>query len=486
MNEQFSKHEWLYWFNRLDTDEAIWRATYMPVAPVTELQSMGVEEACRRLEHAWKEIFLPGPQHIHILRNFLDQAVYFSSCAYPTIKDYFRQRSGYRRDPLSVPPIQCLTGLAGVSKSSLMKAFARMCQLDNGGKFVTEGHQLILLPVRRLGIDAQPSVQGVLKELSNPIALGGKSMSNLNGLMTHVRDWFSATATCTLVADEMQFFTQSSTASTKSSQLIMTLANLGTPLIFVANYSLVNKLIQRPQEEKDRLLASPIVLLPPQANDSWWVDVIKEYLAVSSECFRLDAFSHAQELHRLTAGLFRALRNLLLQAYREALRLGKSFVTMDEVRLAYRSRTFSIHRKDIEDLTSLSISNLMEKTRPDLTCAFSELIKSPTSRPVTKIVSDGSALHLLPGFSASSALVESTMSVEAKATLHTLRQASQLPVERRVNAKVSRLPKRSPLSAQSLLEGAQLLRDTQSKPKSSSKTTEKSLEKVDESDQNTN
>lgn len=74
-------------------------------------------------------------------------------------------------------------------------------------------------------------------------------------------------------------------------------------------------------------------------------------------------------------------------------------------------------------------------------------------------------------FSASSALVDSTMSVEAKATLQTLRQVSQLSVEKRINTNVSRLPKRSPLSAQSLLEGAQLLRDTQSKPKSSSKTT---------------
>ncbi len=479
MTEKISQHDWLYWFKRLNTDDAIRLATYTPVIPIIGLQSLGVEEACRKLNRSWEEIFFPGTQHIQILRKFLDQAIYFSSSVYPTIKDYIRLRNQYSQPQLNTPHIQCLTGLAGVSKSSLMKAFVRMCQLDNHGSFIAEGHKLTLQPVRRISIDAHASAQAVLTQLSNPMAVSSRGRLNLTDSMAHVSDWLSATATSTLVVDEMQFFTQSSTASTKTSQLLMTTGNLGPSLIFVANYSLVNKLMKRPQEEKDRLLASPIVLYPPQEEDVWWVAVIEEYLAVSPESFRLDALSHAQELHRLTAGLFRALRNLLVQAYREASLLGKSYVTIDEVRLAYRSTAYSIQRKDIEDLVSLSISNLMEKTRPDLTCPFSELIKLPASKVGTKIVSNGIQPQSYPSsFSPACALVESTLSKGAKATLQTLREASQLPKEERINAKVSRLPKRSPPSAQSLLEGAQLLRKVESKPKSSSKISEKSLEKV--------
>ena len=478
MTEKFSQHEWLYWFNRLDTDEAIRRATYMPAAPLIRLQSMGGEEACRKLDSAWEEIFFPGPQHIQILRKLLDQAIYFSSSACPTLKDYIRHRSQDTKPPLNTPLIQCLTGLAGVSKSSLVKAFVRMCQPDNNGNFVSEGHKLILQPIRRMGIEAQASLHGVLRQLSNPITVSSKGKLDLAESTKHVSDWLSATATCMLVVDEMQFFTQSSTASTKTSQLLMTAANLGPPLTFVANYSLVNKLMKRPQEEKDRLLASPIVLRPPLEDDDWWRDVIKEYLAVSPESFRLDPLLHAQELHRLTAGLFRALRNLLVQAYREAIQLGKSFVTIDEVRLAYRSTTYSTQRKDIEDLISLSISNLMEKKRPDLTCPFGDVIKPPASAVGRIVISKDFEPQSPSSFNPASALVESTLSKGAKATLQSLREASQLPKEKRINAKVSHLPKRSPPSAQSLLEGAQLLRNVESKPKSSSKTSEKSLEKV--------
>lgn len=459
MSQLDCQPEWMSWFSRLDSEDAIRRAAYMAVNPIDDFHTMGIEEACRNLDLRWKEVFVPSPQHIAILRSLVEQAADIARSQYPTLRAYNRYRSEGMQPSSSFQQIHCLTGLAGVSKSSLMKAFERICGLGNGGILIAEGQRLNLQPVRRIAIDGQQSIRNVLKGISNPIAAAGKQMSNTAILMAHVRDWLSATATCLLVVDEMQFFTQSSTANTKSSQLIMTLATLGVPVIFVANYSLVNKLLQRPQEEKDRLLSAPIVLNPPTADDDWWTECVVEYSKVAPGRFLVTAPADVEEIHRLTGGLCRALREILLQAYKEASERGGATVTMHEVRLAYSSRTYSARRKDIEDLASLSISPVMGAQRPDLVCAFTER-PIRTHRPQPDKTAKGT-IAVQP-IDVSAALLESTISADARNTLRVLRKSSVNALDDQ-SAKVVPMPKRTPVSAESLLDGARLLRQSMDK-----------------------
>ncbi|WP_295994967.1 hypothetical protein [Rugamonas sp.] len=464
MNTLQCQPPWLSWFSKLDSDEVIKQAAYLAVKPVEGLQALHLEEACRRLEQAWKEIFVPGVQHIEILRSFVVHAAHFSASTSPTLKDYNRQRSAGVLAPCEVHSIRCLTGLAGVSKSSLVKAFERICALDNKGQFVSDCQRLTLCPVRRIGIGGQQSIRGVLEELANPVALVSMKRDNKT-LMEHVRLWFSTTATSALIVDEMQFFTQSSTASVKTTQLIMMLASLGVPLIFVANYSLVNKLLQRPQEEKNRLLAAPYVVEPPAAKDELWSDSIKEYLRVAPDCFKIETDAEIEELHRLTAGLFRALRELLLQAYRETAHHGRSVVTMTEVRLAFGSRAYSAYRKDIEDLASLAITHNTER-RPDLVCAFTERHVVPAAAGAKS--KSPTQAQAFPS-DVSAALIEGTLSIDAQATLRTLRRSSESVSANGSEVKVLRMPKRTAVSAQSLLDGASLFRKVTQEQRSGSK-----------------
>jgi hypothetical protein len=51
---------WLSWFTKLDNDDAIKRAAYQRVGVIEGLQELYVEVACRQLELAWKEVFVPG------------------------------------------------------------------------------------------------------------------------------------------------------------------------------------------------------------------------------------------------------------------------------------------------------------------------------------------------------------------------------------------------------------------------------------------
>jgi len=173
--------------------------------------------------------------------------------------------------------------------------------------------------------------------------------------------------------------------------------------------------------------------------------------------------SHAHELHRLTAGLFRVLRQLLLEAYRVAVGRGAKAVTMDDVRQAYRSGAFSSHRKDVEDLASLAVSGLIAQQRADLVCPFAPV--KGLQRPIPYGQAPGNAEA---GTSPPVAMLESTLSADAQKTLRVLRQAADHPLSPNDAAKVTPLPRRSTVSAQSLREGAELLRGTLAKPKQSS------------------
>jgi hypothetical protein len=162
--------------------------------------------------------------------------------------------------------------------------------------------------------------------------------------------------------------------------------------------------------------------------------------------------------------------------------LGSSIVTMREVRLAYGSRTYSAYRKDIEDLASLAVSHSIMRRRPDLVCAFIERPMSPTT---------ASAKPKLPPemqaypFDVSAALVESAISIDAQATLRTLRQSSESVSANESKAKMLRIPKRSVVSAQSLLEGASLFRQANDGPRPVSKKRKTKMVATESEDENT-
>lgn len=454
--------DWLSWFDGLEDEEAIRSAAYAPCSEVTDLSSMPPDVAAEALTFAWKNVFVPGKDHLQLLSRLLQIAGAFARAQFPTLNAYNRLRSATPVEPAAPQPLICLTGLAGVSKSSLMGVLQRLLQPKDGPRFVTTDQVLAIYPFRRVTINGHPSIASILKSLSNPVAASYGSTQNLSFLKTHVRDWFGATATCMLGVDEMQFFTQSSNASTQSSQLIMTFANLGVPALYAANYSLVNKLLLRPQEERDRLLARPMILNPPSVDDPVWRAVIDELISVSPGVFKLDSSRDGAALHRYTAGLYRALRELLVTAYRDSRDDGRFEVTMQDVQRAYRGRSYSIRRQDVEALASLAQSSVMEERRPDLVCPFMEL--DPSGRrpaPPPRSAATPASPHAV---TIPEALVQSTMNVKARAALKQYRATVAAPEDSVPSQTLrSTRPRTVPVTAEALLRGDQLLRSTSAK-----------------------
>lgn len=457
---------WLYWLERYTTDQAIQEAATQRVMPLEGLACLSSDIACAELDIAWRQVFIPGPQHVRLLKSWMHRAQRHAQSHYPTLDAFKRlfDQDDEDEDRLENPyPIHCLTGLAGVSKSSLTEAFLRMCHLDGNRRYETAVESFALQPARRMTISSLINPRDLLSELANPLLLAGKKRPSPYWLTKHVRECLRARTTSMLIQDEMQFLTPSSGASTRIAQLIMTLGRLDIPFLYVANYMLIRKLITRPHEERDRLLSHVSVLEPPTADSVWWQSVLASYVDISPESFAINPEISADELHLYTRGIFRVLRDLLVQSYALAREDGANVVTMQTIRRAYKGQPFASHRRDVEDLASISASGWKSDTRLDLVCP---LVDDIARAPARRITTSGQIASPPLGIAAS--MLESTLSQESKKLLGDIRkQASTLaqdekPIEP-VASKVTKLPRPKISTEEALMAGAKRFQEEMKK-----------------------
>lgn len=445
IRDNFSCPNWLCWFDQVDGLFLKSRAT-LPVVPIANLTSLEVDEACARLDSAWQDVFIPTQQHLTILRLLVDEASRYARSRFPDFGAYTVWRNMPRLLSSEWSQIRCLTGLSGVGKSSLIKALVRVCQPENGLAYNHTGHNLLLFPIKRIRVRSGQTASGVLNDLANPLF---GEVQRGQKVHHHVMDWLLATATSLLVVDEMQFLTPSENASTRATQIIMQLGDLGPPLFYVANYSLVHKLIDdRYSEQKNRLLIEPIVVQPPSADSEDWKSILAEFLRVSPGSFDLDPIRDGAEIHRLSYGLFRYLGRLLIQAYRMARNDGCNVVKMPHLLNAYRSSAFTAYRQDIEVLHSLAVCDLYRTKRRDLVCPLQSIFD-----PLDKTVVASGALQTFSETARVSALLESTLTPGQRRTLDELRSAADKPSPAKPRANVTTLHAQKQTTASSLRDG---------------------------------
>ncbi|WP_141211464.1 hypothetical protein [Rhodoferax sp. TH121] len=179
-----------------------------------------------------------------------------------------------------------------------------------------------------------------------------------------------------LLADEFQFLTASASANTRITQTLLSMGYCGLPTVYVANHSLLHRLLRRPQEDRDRLLADLMILSPDTPESDDWSDTLAALIAVSPEIFRINPKTDAPQFHRYCAGIKRAAVGLLVEGYRIARSQtndGRFTVNMEHIQSAYRSHLFFAHRIDIEIVTQqLILGRQVDNKRNDLWCPIGQ------------------------------------------------------------------------------------------------------------------
>lgn len=446
------RQPWLDWFKGLETDVGLRQRVTLRPDTLTGLAKDSPVAACERLRQAWLGTYIPSGDHLAILRQLVDRVRLCSASRLPNVRDY--EEAIYSRSPIvaSEQEVWGLTGLAGVGKSSIVKALQRALQPVEA-TCISPLVQARIRPVQYIAMHAERSAGPVLRALANPAFVVGRKNIPAADMTQHLRQWLYTQGTQLLLIDELQALTRGERSSTLIANLISELNSLGTAVVYVFNHSLGHKLMQRPQEDKDRLLAKCLSLKPCPADAPSWQHVVEAYVGVADGWIDITAARDAAELHALTAGLYRVLGFLLLGACRTAWqsRVGRP-VTMTDVRAAYQSGLFASQRADVEDIRSLSFSGRLSEQRKDLRSPFPEPFK-PKREP-----HDRAPAHTgVPPPSAAVHLMETALNQDERKVLKLLRAQDAPTVVDKKSATVTKLPRRAPLSVEALRAGAKLL-----------------------------
>lgn len=353
----------------LDKTE-IKRRALRAATPLTGLNELPVATACSLLANELKQVFYPTTQVVDILHQFVEMALAHSLQHYPDEQTYLDWI--YKKEsplPDFMAPL-CLTGLAGIGKSGVAKALGRILPADD---VISCSADEVKHPLRSLWeIDIR--AQSKLSELLAP--LGGADGS-LREQTHSARRRAYRMGISLVVPDEFQFMTASATANTRIVQALMSLAYLGLPFVFIANFSLLHRLLKRPQEDRDRLLSKVIVMMPDAPESDDWINTLKLQLAVAPGVFQIDPDTEGEQIYRYCAGIKRYEARLLEVAYMLA-REGRphnkmTIVTMADVKAAYESSKYVAQRTDAELITQQFILNRQaDKKRPDLWCPIDQ------------------------------------------------------------------------------------------------------------------
>lgn len=351
---------WAARFEALFDPIVLRERTQVTVSPLTDLAEIPVELAIKRLEIALKTIFHPTTQCIAILQRLVGIAYAHCMVTYPDAKTFLRGIYAQEAPlPIFSPPV-CLTGLGGIGKSRLIKAF-RSVQIADQETIVDAEHSPFLLSRAWMAtVQARSSPKDILRTLANAEGSPAELIKRCRKL--GFRDGVPF-----ILADEFQFATGSESANARVTQMLLSLGYIGIPFLFSANYSLLHRLIKRPEEEQQRLLSNLMVLHPDVWSSSDWVNTLEAQRMVAPDYLMFDPAGDARELHAYSAGRKRAMVRLILIAFREEHATG-GVVDRRALRRAYESADYASYREQAEVLASQAIQNRPVNNRKDLWC----------------------------------------------------------------------------------------------------------------------
>jgi len=385
---------WHDCFRFLWSDRELDDLIKIPAKPVT-LGERSADFDAATLLSAMKRIFTPSSQIRDLIRKIVALGDSYASLNYADQNWILRVMNDPDARADEPPPTTCLTGLAGCGKSALLSALKRLFDqvvcADLPGM-----HGIELRRCWFLSLKNGSSMRNLLgpnlgrKSEHHPgqsdgLANGGQNRANMprdNGdLLGLARRVTWRDGVCMMFGDEFQFTNQGD-ANARVTKILLQLRGIGPPFLYCCNYSLGHLLKRRRQEDRDRLLTQPLFLEPEQVSTLDWKNYLRELKKTAPKVFTFNVDEVEVEIHQLTFGIRRAVIALLVAAYEIARRRGKHpEVGILDIRKAYKSAKYTVHREDIEILFKQQITG--SKVREDLWCPFDRRLEPNTIAAAT-------------------------------------------------------------------------------------------------------
>lgn len=355
MNENISTR-----FNScLDIESIRQRVTVRPDA-VRDLASMESSVAAEVLNMALKQIFLPNDFTLSFIKEMSAKAALHSKWLFSSEVEYISRF--YKPPDVEVSPV-CLTGLAGIGKSQTIAALRTV--LPSPIDFACDHFQGNL----KLASHWYASARGKAGGRQLLADFIGATGGNAAKLLVECRRRANRDGISLLLLDENQHI-NTGQGDAKVTEILLTMAAIGPPMVFVSNYSLLHKLQGRNSEDKQRLLSEPRIMLPDDPDSETWRSYIVECIRVAGDCMKGSVDDFAQEIYRSTFGIKRLTVQLLKQAYVVAREAGRDCLVLADINKAYQCVAYAASRDDVEELHIQALQGRSSGRRLDLRCPF--------------------------------------------------------------------------------------------------------------------
>ena len=428
-------------------DRVISERTRVSPAPIKAPKDEPPATTEARLRGALESIFFPSQQVCQIIKHVMGAALGFSEARYNDCVNYLRfvyAKAAPIDNPISTAI--CLTGLAGVGKTALMKAIKRLMQIDER-IFIDDGHDPF--PTNHcmtVSFREHRTIGAVLRKFGYPAVESVPPRAHLDTLAKQVRWRAFRDFSMLMIADEGQFITRGKDANTEITDTLQTLLGMDVPLLYVANFSLCHKLKRRPQEDRHRLLGRPIVMHPEVPGTEDWRTYLAECKRVAGRWLKISVQDDEYQVFRMTFGIKRIVVNLLCLAYRHMRRDGRTSVTLEDLQRSYLSAD-NTYRSEIEEL--IAQMGTGKEPSKDLLCPFD--VESPLKHVANQMKQERD-VQIVQTYT------EQSLSVDERKALNELRrQTSSIPNLPRAQSRKAPVP---PLSAAALLAGNAKLRES--------------------------
>lgn len=353
------------WVDRFDpemSDVQLIAQAKIDAVPLTGLGKEPKDVALRHLRHGLDNVFVPTPQVCNALRMLICVAYGHALARYPSRMTFIRDAHQEEIPLFPLVPI-CFSGLAGVGKTQLLLALTRIFP-PNTQVTIAEHGTFPLVSHWHITIKAADTLATLLRQLPNCNTNNDRRGAAIRQLYLR--------GTCIILLDELQFLSQGAESNVSVAKLLMQLSTLGVPVVYGANFSLLHRLMRRPQEECQRLLVEPFTLHPEAQDSEGWLCTLKEKLRVAPEFRDLDPQAISGLIYDYTFAINRAITFLLSIAYGISREANAKLVTIEHIKRAYISVQYSTFRRDVEILIEQAITGTSpsdrRRMRQDLWC----------------------------------------------------------------------------------------------------------------------
>jgi AAA domain len=375
-----SSNPWISRFDHLATREQLKKALDRRAEPIKSPSQLRAEVLCGQFRLKSRESFFPTEQSLDVAERIVGVAQAYAHQVYPNQKSFLERIYG---DNIlcDANPI-ALTGYAGIGKSSLLRRLAEAIGGAESIKIDSFHPPFPISPPYMMAIQERVSLKQIMQSLA------GANSGSHEKLLRRTQKVAYQTAIPLILVDEFQFLAISQSANVLIAKLLLGLSYIGLPFVYAANFSLMQKLIKRPEEEKQRILGDVILMEPDHYSSDCWKNTIARVTDIAPEIFQLDIESSAKKLFEMTVGRKRALVELLIESIRVAVE-NNTVVTQSVIDHAFKSSRYSMYRGDVEVIAKQNVIGKPTKGRLDLWCP--EQIKPFVSHPSIKEATENRA-----------------------------------------------------------------------------------------------